>query len=192
MIGLLPSTLTVGGFSYKIRTDFRTILQIMEAFEDPELRDFEKQHILIDILFYEPETIPEEHYEEAVKEAVKFIDLGKEPTNKKAPHPSPVMSWSQDEQLIFSSLNSVAGKETRETEYMHWWTFMGYYNEIKDGLFQFVVSIRQKLNSGQKLEKHEKEFLKANPELIYIQKQLTEEEKKEKAEIDAMFDALFY
>lgn len=192
MIGQLPSTLTVGGSSYKIRTDFRTILYILEAFEDPDLNDIAKQRVLYEILYYDYDKIPNEYYEEAIAEAVRFIDGGRT-TTKKKDTPSPaVMSWTQDEALIFSSINKVAGKEVREVDRMHWWTFMGYYQECDEGIFKFIVSIRQKYYNGKPLEKHEKEFLKNNPEMVLIQHKMSEEEKKEKEEIDAMFDALFY
>ena len=42
MIGRLPTTLEVAGKERKIRTDFRDMLVIMQAFADPELQPAEK------------------------------------------------------------------------------------------------------------------------------------------------------
>ena len=91
------------------------------------------------------------------------------------------MDWEQDESLVFPAVNKVAGQEVRNTEYMHWWTFMGYFMEIDDGTFSTVVGIRQKKVKGKKLEKWEQEFYRNNRKLCDLRKRYTEEEQ---AEID--------
>ena len=52
MIGALPETLTVGGEDYSIRTDYRNVLQVFEAFQNPDLSDVEKLYIPQCIYFY--------------------------------------------------------------------------------------------------------------------------------------------
>ena len=42
MIGALPEVLTVGGEDCPIRTDYRNVLDVFEAFQDPELEQWEK------------------------------------------------------------------------------------------------------------------------------------------------------
>ena len=37
MIGTLPEVLLVNGKEYLVRTDYRNVLQVFEAFQDPEL-----------------------------------------------------------------------------------------------------------------------------------------------------------
>ena len=54
MIGRLPTTLTVDGQDYDIRTDYRDCLVIMTAFNDPELSDWEKMLIVINIIYINP------------------------------------------------------------------------------------------------------------------------------------------
>ena len=51
MIGALPEALTVGGEDYTIRTDYRNVLQVFEAFQDPELTQEEKWIVAIYLLF---------------------------------------------------------------------------------------------------------------------------------------------
>ena len=41
-----------------------------------------------------------------------------------------LIDWEQDSQLICSAVNKVAGQEVRSIDYLHWWTFMGYYTAI--------------------------------------------------------------
>ena len=97
------------------------------------------------------------------------------------------MDWEQDESIIFSAINKVAGCETREKEYIHWWTFLGYFSEIGEGLFSTVINIRQKKNKGKKLEKYEQEFYRSNKQLIDLKEKYTAEEQ---AEIDRLNELL--
>lgn len=184
MIGALPHTLTIGAEEYEIRSDYRDVLQVFEAFSDPELEQGEKWIVAIYLLF-EDFSCADDVFEavesgfdieEAVKQIIWFISAGKQPGDTKE---LPVYDWLQDEQMIFSAVNKVAGRETRSEDYIHWWTFLGYFNEIGEGDFSFVVGIRNKLNHGKKLEKYEREYLSKHKDVVRIRKRLTEEEKKE-------------
>ena len=53
---------------------------------------------------------------------------------------------------------------------------MGAYTNIGQGLLADVVNVRRKRATGKKLEPWEKEFIRENPELVHIEKPLTEEE----------------
>lgn len=202
MIGALPEVLTVGGEDYSIRTDYRNILDVFEAFQNPELTDTEKWEVAIYMIF-ECFSCYDDAFEaakagflvegaengfpidEAIRQISWFISAGQ--PEKQIVELS-VYNWTQDEQMIFSAVNKVAGQETRELEYLHWWTFLGYFNEVGEGTFSFVVGIRNKLNKHKKLEKYEQEYLKDNKETVIIKKKLTEEEQKEEDEYKALLD----
>lgn len=184
MIGALPEALTVGGEDYTIRTDYRNVLQVFEAFQDPELTQEEKWIVAIYLLF-EGFSCDDDVLEaaqdgfdlgEAMKQISWLISAGQP---EKQVFEQPAYSWTQDEQMIFSAVNKVAGKEIRELDHLHWWTFLGYFNEVGEGTFSFIVGIRNKLNKGKKLEKHEKEFLSHNKELVLMKKPLTKEEQEQ-------------
>lgn len=179
MIGRLPTSLVVAGTEQKIRPDFRDVLVIMQAFNDQELSPREKYDVMLTILYEEPDGIPPEAIPEAIEKALWFLDCGQQETDN--PSPVKVMDWEQDESLVFPAVNKVAGQEVRNTEYMHWWTFMGYFMEIDDGTFSTVVGIRKKKVKGKKLEKWEQEFYRNNRKLCDLRKRYTEEEQ---AEID--------
>ena len=193
MIGALPETLTVAGVEYPIRTDYRNILQIFEAFQDPELTQEEKWIVAIYLLFEDfscDDDVMEAaqdgfDLEEAIKQISWFIAAGQP---EKQVLEQPTYNWTQDEQIIFSAVNKVAGRETRELEYLHWWTFLGYFNEVGEGTFSFIVGIRHKLNKGKKLEKHEKEFLSHNKELVLMKKPLTKEEQEQEDAYKSLLD----
>jgi len=178
MIGILPNTLTVDDIDYKIRTDYRIVLNIFEAFEDVELNEREKTTVMLELLY---EKIPS-NIEKAIEQAVWFLDGGKQYENTK--NNRKVMDWEQDQSMIFSAVNKVAGFETREKEYIHWWTFLGYFNEIGEGLLSTVINIRQKKNKNKNLEKYEQEFYKENKELVDIKKRYTAEEQNEIEELN--------
>ena len=193
MIGALPEVLTVGGEDYPIRTDYRNVLQVFEAFQDPELTQEEKWIVAIYLLF-ENFSCDDDVLEaaqdgfdlgEAMKQISWFISAGQP---EKQVLEQPTYNWTQDEQMIFSAVNKVAGRETRELEYLHWWTFLGYFNEVGEGTFSFIVGIRHKLNKGKKLEKHEKEFLSHNKELVLMKKPLTKEEQEQEDAYKSLLD----
>ena len=193
MIGALPEALTVGGREYQIRTDYRSVLQMFEAFQDPELYPEEKQIVSIYLLF-EEFTCADDVVEavedgfdvaDAIRQIAWFIAAGRPEREDKG---LSTYNWEQDEQMIFASVNKVAGTETRELPYLHWWTFLGYFNEIGEGTFSFIGGIRDKLNNGKKLEEYEKEFLKKNRNLVELRPALTEEEQRKEDEYKALLD----
>lgn len=193
MIGRLPETLEVDGVDYPIRSDYRNVLNVFEAFEDPELTQDEKWQVAIFNIFadfscsddVEEAAIDGFNVNEAAEQITWFISAGQP---EKQVLEKPTYNWKQDEQIIFSAVNKVSGKETRELEYLHWWTFLGYFNEVGEGTFSFIVGIRHKLNHGKKLEKHEKEFLAKNKELVKLEKPKTREEQEQEDAYNALLD----
>lgn len=179
MIGLLPTSLEVDGEQYEINTDFRIVLLIFEAYADKELSDYEKLVVCLNCLYKE---IPQDT-EEAMKKAVWFLDGGNVPKSRKAP--VKIIDWSYDESIIFPALNKVAGFETRSKDYLHWWTFLGYFSEVGDGLLSQVMNIRGKRAKGKKLEKWERDFYNEHKELVDIKEKLSPEQQ---AELDAEED----
>lgn len=175
MIGRLPTTLQISGEDHKIRTDYRDCLIILQAFADVDLTQEEKAQVLLDILYVD--TLKEEELQEAYDKAVWFLNCGgrvSKPSSSK-----PLYDFEQDEQLIFSSVNKVAGREVRDVDYMHFWTFIGLFNEIGEGTFSTILGIRQKKNRGKKLEKYEQEFYRNNKELVDLKRKYTEKEKEQ-------------
>lgn len=175
----LPKTVTVGGETLAIRTDFRVILTIMEAISDPDLSDQERALCLIELFYMEPSRI--RNAKEAVEACYSFIDMG-ESNGKKSPR---VMDWKQDFKYIIAPVNRVLGQEARGIEYdydtntggLHWWTFMAAYMEIGgDCMFSQIVSIRDKQARGKKLEKYEKEWARRNSDLIAFRQKFSEDE----------------
>lgn len=176
MFGSLPTELTVNGKVYEIRTDYRDILNILIAFEDPDLENNEKLYVCLVGLYKDFSNMPIEDYEEAYKQAMWFISVGNDEETKAK---RKVMDWEQDEQLIFPAVNKVAGCETRSQAYIHWWTFMGYFMEISEGVYSYVLTLRQK-KQKKKLDKEEQAFWDANKHICELKPKLSREEREAK------------
>ena len=93
--------------------------------------------------------------------------------------PAQIMDWEQDQYIIFPALNKVAGYEIRSVNYLHWWSFLGLFHGIDEGLYSQVMNIRAKKIKGKKLEKWEREFYIEHTELIDLKQKLTAEEQAE-------------
>lgn len=180
----LPETIELGGEEYDIRTDFRAILDILKAASDPELSDSEKTEVMIKILYWDYEEIPVELLDEAAQKGKEFIDRGITGEGKSKVQ---LMDWEQDSPIIAPAVNKNIGKDIRSLEYVHWWTFLGAYMEIADGLFSQVLYIRQKKAKGKKLEKWEMEFYRNNKKLVDLKQTV----KKRSAEEEAALNELF-
>ena len=182
----LPTELKIGDEMYSIRTDYRAILDILRAQSDEELTDQEKTQVLFEILFLDPQNIPRKNLEEACKKAVEFIDCGIKDDGRKKPR---LMDWEQDAAIIAPAVSNVVGKDIRSVDYMHWWSFMGAYMEIGEGLYSQIIGIRQKKAKGKRLEKWEQEFYQANRSLIELKtkRQRQERPDDEKEELRKLF-----
>lgn len=188
-IAALPQSIDVAGVPYDIRTDYRDILRIMQAYDDPELRDAEKVYVTLYVLYRDFDEMPEECYTEAYAKAVKFLEAGvSKPDDKKRRNPK-IVDWEQDAPMLFAALNKVAGREIRAAgEYMHWWTFWGLFMSIEEGLYSRVLQIRSKKANHKKLEKYEQEFWDENRDICQLRERLTSEEREAKAALEALLD----
>lgn len=185
MLGQLPTTLNVCGTDYKIRSDFRNILQIFLAFDDAELTDQDKVIICLQRMYVDYKMLPPAHYEAAYKAACAFIECG---SQQDSPGPR-TLNWGKDEQLIFPAVNKAAGMEVRSIPYLHWWTFLGYFQSIdRDDLLGQVLVIRQKRAKGKKLEKHEQEFFRSNKRLCSLD--IQEKPKTTEQTMEDIFNSL--
>lgn len=183
MIGELPKSLYVNGTEYAIRTDFRDILKIVCAFNDPELENEEKVYVCLFILYEDFDSVPKSEYEAAFKLALDFIDYGVKDDNKKSPR---TMDWEQDEALIFPAITKTAGFETRSVDYLHWWTFVGYFMALSESVFSHVLTLRSKKASKKPLEKWEREYWNANKAICVLKPKLSAEEQEAKDRLNAM------
>ena len=173
MIGgwALPTKAVIGGKEYALHADFRDILEIFTYLDDPDLPEYLRWHIAL-ALFYEGQ-IPADDQQEAVQYLLSFLNCGKEEQGKPGPK---LLDWEQDASMIVADVNKVAGQEIRALPFVHWWTFLSWFHAIGEGQLSTVVSIRDKLRRGKKLEQWEKDFYRDNKETVDIRKRYSKEE----------------
>lgn len=169
----IPTTIQMNGQSYPIRNkgDYRMVLDCFVALNDTELPMQERIYAAL-IIFYEDLEDLEDlnkfpDINEAIQQMYIFFNCGDQFVEN-APKVPKLISWEKDSQLISSAINKVSGQEIRALDYLHWWTFMGYYLAIGNSPLANIVSIRYKILTHQKLEKHEKKFQYENPQYFKL------------------------
>ena len=181
----LPTSIISNGTEYKIRHrgDYRVVLDCFGALDDMELTPPERLYAGL-IIFYEDFSSIEDvnavdDIADLIDKMFDFFNIGEIPDPREKDKPK-LVDWQADSNLIISAINNVAGKEVRAEEYLHWWTFIGYYMAIGDSSLSTVISIRSKIAKGKKLENYEKEFKADNPR--YFAVDLRTHEQKENDE----------
>lgn len=160
----LPTALDVCGAVYEIRSDYRAVLDICVALNDPELEEQEKTSTMLSVFYPAFSDMPPEHYQQAVKACLWFIGGGAPETEqKKQPR---LLDWEQDFRHIVAPVNRVLGREIRADKYLHWWTFLSAYMEIGECLFSQIVRIRERKATGKRLDKSDQEWYRKNRHLV--------------------------
>lgn len=187
----IPTKIFIEGEEFPIRNngDYRMVLDCFKALQDAELNPKERVFCSL-LIFYENinsiadiNKFPD--LETAIKEMYNFFNCGKDQSvGKRMKHR--LIDWDKDSQMICSAINKVANKEVRAEPYIHWWTFMGYYSAVGESLLSTVLSIRDKLSRGKKLEKYEREFKNENPEYFVWNAHTIDDE-----EADRLFNELW-
>lgn len=177
----LPQAVVIDGKEFPIRTDFRIVLDALAALNDPELDDEAKYYAVRDIMFPAWDDIPTEYRDEAISKAAEFIDYIHRGEGKSFPR---LVDWEQDADMIVSAINSVAHMEIRALPYLHWWTFLSYFMNIRESVYSTVLHIRVKKAKHKKLEKWEEEFYRANRNIVDIKAKETDEERAAREELE--------
>ena len=186
----LPKSIMLDGQEWNIRNegDFRVILDCFEALNDVNLSTNEKIIASLIIFLEDLNSIEDINklpdIEEAYKEMVKFFNCGQE---EQEANSYKLIDWNKDSTLIISAVNKVAGKEIR-SQYVHWWTFMGYYVAIGECPLSTIVGIRYKKLKNKKLEKWERDFVRENPQYFRTIQNKTSEELKFEEELRKLWE----
>lgn len=176
----LPQTAIIGGVEYQLSTDYRDVLEIIGYLNDLEKPEILRWQIAVAV-FFDCGEFPEEHLQEAMEYLAAFISCGDASVD--APK---LLDWEQDAPIIVADVNKVAGMEIRAVPYLHWWTFISYFRAIGEGQLSTLVSIREKLRTGKKLEQWEQEYYQKNPERVILKTKYLAEEEAELDEIKAL------
>lgn len=187
----LPIEVEISDKVYKIRDkcDYRVVLDVICALNDNELDNDSKVDCAL-FIFYEDLNELENMYKsqnfieyKEVKtalfnELIRIINVGEspEPSEKEKPK---LMDWEKDYTNITPPISRVLGYSVRSEEnYTHWYDFVGAYMEIGDCYFAQIISIRNKIRKGKKLDEQDKLFYKEHKKDIDLPNAMTDEDRK--------------
>lgn len=182
----LPTTAVIGGREYELNADFRDILDILYHLEDPDEPEFLRWQIAL-ALFYEGyDQMPAKDQQEAMEYLALFLTGGQaEEQNASVPK---LIDWDQDAQAIVSDVNKVAGCEIRALPFLHWWSFLAFFQGIGEGQLSTRVSIRDKLRRGKPLEKWELDFYRQNKEQVDLKRRYSAGELEEQERLNELLN----
>lgn len=180
----LPTRLEIGGKLYPIHTDYRDILDILHRLNDADEPVFIRWRVAL-AMFYEGD-LPQDQYPNAIRKMTEFLNCGQNVPRSPGP---PLLDWEQDAPLIVADINKAAGCEVRALPYLHWWTFMAWFNSIGDGQLASVLRIRSKLRRGQKLQPWEQDYYRKNKAMVDHRPRLTPAEQAERARLEQLLAA---
>lgn len=78
------------------------------------------------------------------------------------------MDWQQDAPLIAAGISKAAGQDVRTLPYLHWWSFLAWFDAIGEGSFATVVAIRDKLRRGKRLENWELDYYRTHRAVVEL------------------------
>ena len=176
MTGLwqLPVQKKLGMQTFDLHADYREILEIFSCLEDPDLPEALRWLVALELFYEQP--VPRQSRQEAMEYLAFFLRGG---VAEGKPGPK-LLDWQQDADAIIAGVNKAAGQEVRALPFVHWWTFLSWFHGIGQGQLSTLVSIRDKLRRGKKLEPWEKEFYRENRHRVELKKRCSREELAQK------------
>jgi hypothetical protein len=149
----LPEAVEIDGREYLIRSDHRTCIRVILAFEDDGLTMQEKRALLLANLYPEIPT----NTERAYAQGVKFLDGGESEGDDVDSEPAlRVYSFSQDAGFIFAAFRQTHGIDL-EAETLHWWKFLALFSDLgAETTFCQLAGLRKRVRTG-KATKEEKQ-----------------------------------
>jgi len=177
----LPQGAVFEGVCYDLHADFRDVLEIIGYLQDPGLPEFIRWQIAL-ALFYEPEVAPE-HKWQAMEYLSWFLTGGCPETDRPGPK---LLDWEQDAAAIISDVNKTAGQEIRALPFLHWWSFLSWFHAIGEGQVSTLVSVRDKLRRGKKLEGWEREFYRQNKSKVDMKRKYTPSELEQRRRLEKL------
>ncbi len=170
----LPTTAVIGGREYSLNADFRDILDILHHLEDPDEPEFIRWQIALALFYEEHDKMPAKDQQEAMEYLALFLTGGQ--TEEQHGPAQKLIDWDQDAQVIVADVNKVAGCEIRALPFLHWWSFLAFFQGIGEGQLSTRVSIRDKLRRGKPLEKWERDFYRQNKKQVDLKRRYSSEE----------------
>ena len=182
----LPMRAELDGTQYEIRTDYRDILELLRWLggrADSRLDQAERWYVAMRLFYPSFAAMPQTVWPQATQFLAEFLAAGR----REQPRPGPpLMDWQQDAPLIAAGISKAAGQDVRTLPYLHWWSFLAWFDSIGEGSFATVVAIRDKLRRGKRLENWELDYYRTHRAAVELRGTATAEEEAEKQRLLAL------
>ena len=166
--------------AFAIRSDYRDVLELLRWLNgqaDPALDQSERWYVAMRLFYPEFAALPQPLWPDATQFLTEFLAAGR----REQPRPGPaLMDWQQDAPLIAAGISKAAGQDVRTLPYLHWWSFLAWFDAIGEGSFATVVAIRDKLRRGKRLENWELDYYRTHRAVVELRGVESAEEQAEK------------
>lgn len=164
-----PRYVIIDNEEYEINTDFRIAIECDRISRDEEIGDYERALAIIYTLYGEKGLNHQEHYEQLLDYAMKYLSCGKE-IDEKAKKEEPDMDFILDMPYIEASFMSDYNIDL-EGRQMHWWKFYNLLNGLSSSELGNSC-ILNKIRAGRRYNPKEITDSKKRKEFIEWQKSI--------------------
>lgn len=183
MINVMLDALPDEWNGYKVNTSFRIGIQIFLVEYDKELNEYEKNDVLVSLLFDDREHPFGEEFQKCVDWFLNGWFTDKPGTSKDNRR---LIDYDVDQWRIYADFRKIYGIDL-SLEDMHWWMFNGllWNMPYKQSSFMEVIDIRKK-KIKSKMSAEEKKAIKEAQEIYALEQpeQIRKYSDAEKAKID--------
>ena len=169
-----------------IRTDYRDILELLRwlgGTADPQLDQSGRWYVAMRLFYPTFAEMPQACWPQATDFLAQFLAAGRREQARPGP---PLMDWQQDAPLIAAGISRAAGQDVRTLPYLHWWSFLAWFDAIGEGSFATVVAIRDKLRRGKRLENWELDFYRTHRAAVELRSPASPAQEAEKQRLLAL------
>lgn len=176
-------TAAVNGRRWPIHSDYRDVLDViawLNGAQGGDLPPEERWYVAMSLFYPDFPAMPRQDWPAASDFMAAFLAGGRPQPRRPGPK---LLDWQQDAPLIAAGVSQAAGQDVRTLPYLHWWSFLAWFDAIGEGALSTVVSIRDKLRRGRRLESWELEYYRAHRAEVDLRPALTAEEADAREEL---------
>lgn len=175
-----PNSVRIGKSEYRIVTDFREYIKLIELISDDDIDSSDKANLILQWFI----DIPKCEFKEYIEALSGFV-IGAEGKMKDSDDEKPdyekknnkVLSYSQDAPYIISGFLECYGIDLTSIKYMHWWKFRILLDGLNDECELKKRMNYRSIDAGSIKEKEERErILKIQRQIAITDRSVTEED----------------
>lgn len=120
-----PEYVVIDGKKYRIITDFREYIKLLELLRDEQIETSDKYYLIMQWFL----DIPKASFKKCLDALANFMTMESEQEEStednegKAESKKQVLSYTQDAPFILSGFLECYGIDLQQVDYMHWWKF---------------------------------------------------------------------